>query len=370
MPNKNSSPKIAIFYDWLNQWGGAERVLLNILKIFPSSPVYTTIYDPKKTKWLPQDTKIYPSILDKISSTKKNSILHTPFYAIALEQFDFSQFDIVISTTQVSGHCLLTSPKTLFICYMHNINRYAYQTPPQFKFLKSLLKNYQKIDFIYGQRPDHLLCNSKTVQQRIIQNYHRSSQIIYPGVNTNFFKPGPKTTKEKYFLIVSRLVRHKRIDLAIQACHKLNLKLIIVGQGRDKQKLIDIKNKLHNENIVFLGKIKAKKLLQIYQNCQALICPQIEDFGLAPLEAQACGKPVIAFKKGGITETVINQKTGIFFKNQTIKSLIHTLNQFDPQKFKKENCVDNALKFSNQNFMINFKKVINQLWQQHQITIL
>lgn len=363
-------PKIAIFYDWLNQWGGAERVLLNILKIFPQASVYTIIYNPKKTKWLPKKIKVNPSILNKFSFTKKNNLFHTPFYSIALEQFDFSQFDIVISTTQVSGHCLLTSPNTLFICYLHNINRYAYQTPPQFKFLKPLLNLYKKSDFIYGQRPDYLLCNSKTVQQRILDNYHRSSQIIYPGVDINFFRPGPKVTSEKYFLVVSRLVRHKKIDLAIKACHKLGLKLVIVGQGRDKNQLIKLTQQLKDKNITFTGKVNAKKLLELYQNCQALICPQIEDFGLTPLEAQACGKPVIALKKGGITETVIDRKTGLFFEKQTVKSLTYILNQFHPKDFKKQDCIDNASRFSNEIFMLKFKEVINQLWQQHQNIIL
>jgi glycosyltransferase involved in cell wall biosynthesis len=365
-----TEPKVAIFYDWLNQWGGAERVLLNILKIFPKSPIYTIIYDQKKTKWLPKKIKVFPSILDKFSPGKKNNILLTPFYAMALEQFDFNQYDIVISTTQVSGHCLLTSPQTLFVCYLHNINRYTYQTPPQFKILKPFLNLYKKVDFIYGQRPDHLLCNSQTVQKRILDNYHRQSNVIYPGVNISFITPTLDSSPDKYFLVVSRLVKHKRVDLAIKACHKLHQKLIIVGQGRDKSDLIKLKKKLNDPNIIFVGKINNKKLRQLYQNCQALICPQIEDFGLTPLEAQACGKPVIALKKGGITETVISGKTGIFFKNQTIKSLSKAIQKFDPKKFSPTDCVANATKFSNQNFMLNFRQTINNLWQQHQTIIL
>ncbi|MFA5749665.1 MAG: glycosyltransferase [Candidatus Shapirobacteria bacterium] len=365
-----TEPKVAIFYDWLNQWGGAERVLLNILKIFPDSPVYTIIYDPKKTKWLPKKNKIYPSILNKFSISKKNNIFYTPFYAIALEQFDFSQYDIVISTTQVSGHCLLTSPKTLFICYLHNINRYTYQTPPQFKYLKPLLNLYKKVDFIYGQRPDYLLCNSNTVKQRILDNYQRQSSVVYPGVNISFFTPSQTSIENKYFLVVSRLVKHKKVDLAIKACHKLNQKLIIVGRGRDKKDLVKLKNKLKDPNIIFLGKVSNHKLKYLYQHCQALICPQIEDFGLTPLEAQACGKPVIALKKGGITETVINGKTGLFFKYQTIKSLTKTIKKFNPKNFSSTDCVTNATIFSTSNFMLNFRQTINNLWQQHQTTIL
>lgn len=361
--------KVAIFYDWLNQWGGAENVLLDILKIFPDAPVYTLLYNPSKTPWLPANTTIYPSILNKLSRNKKNNLLHTPFYGLVLEQFDFSQYDIVISTSQTCGHCFITSPKTLFVCYLHNINRYVYQTPPQFKLLKPFLDQYKKTDFIYGQRPDYLLCNSKTVQKRISHHYHRTAQVIYPGVDTSFFVPKKNESSNPYFLIVSRLVRHKRIDLAIKACHQLDKKLIIVGEGRDKQKLLQLKNKNPKSKVIFLGKVSQKKLLVLYQNCQALICPQIEDFGLTPIEAQSCGKPVIAFGKGGLTETILNNKTGILYKKQTVKSLIRAIKKFDPNNFSSNDCVANANRFSKANFMLHFKQVINQLWQQHQTTI-
>ncbi len=370
MKIENSEPKIAIFYDWLNQWGGAERVLLDILKIYPNSPVFTLVYNPLKTNWLPPHTKVYPSIINKFSFSKKNNIWQTPFYTLALEQFNFSQFDIVISTTQISGHCFLTSPNTLFVCYFHNINRYVYQTPNQFVFLKPLLKKYQINDYIYSQRPDYLLCNSNTVSKRILDTYHRPSTVIYPGVDTDFFTPSSLNSISNYFLVVSRLVAHKKIDIAIKACHILNKRLIIVGSGREKNKLENLRNKLNNQNIIFMGKVSDKKLKTLYQNCQALICPQIEDYGLTPLEAQSCGRPVIAYYKGGITETVISGKTGIFFKNQTVKSLSLALKKFNPKSFTSEVCVANAKKFSRQNFMLNFKHTIDKLWQQHKNTLL
>ena len=363
-------PKVAIFYDWLNQWGGAERVLLNILKIFPNAPIFTLVQNPKKTHWLPKNIKVTTSFINKLPLSQKNPIFYTPLYSFALEQFNFSKFDIVISTTSISGHCLLTPPKTLFICYLHNINRYVHQTPKQFKFLKPLLNQYKKIDFIYGQRPDYLLCNSNTVKQRILENYQRQSSVIYPGVDISFFVPNQIQSEDKYFLIVSRLVKHKRIDLAIKACHRLGKKLIIVGRGRDKSDLIKLAQKFNDPNIIFLGKVSNQKLRELYQNCQALICPQIEDFGLTPLESQACGKPVIALKKGGITETVINGKTGIFFKHQTIKSISEAIKKFNPKNFSSSDCVTNATKFSTSNFMLNFRQTINSLWQQHQTTIL
>lgn len=361
--------KIAIFYDWLNQWGGAERVLLDILKIYPDAPVFTLIHNPSKTNWLPPKTKVVTSSLQKLPFSQNNPIFYTPFYPLALEKFDFSKFDIVISTTSVSGHCLRTSPSTLFVCYLHNINRYLYQTPKFYKFLKFILNIYKKIDFIFGQRPDYLLCNSSTVQQRILQHYQRSSQIIYPGVDVDYFTPQKKPLSLDYFLVVSRLVAHKKIDLAIRACHQLKKKLIIVGSGREKNKLVNLKNKLNDSNIIFMGKVSDKKLKSLYQNCQALICPQIEDYGLAPVEVQSCGRPVIAYQKGGITETVISHQTGLFFKYQTVASLCLALRKFNSTSFSPSDCVSNAQKFSTKNFMLNFKHTIEKLWQQHQHTL-
>ncbi len=368
MKIKNLTPKIAIFYDWLNQWGGAEKVLLDILSIFPQADLYTLIYDPQKTNWLPKNIKIKSSFINKLPFKNKNPIYYTPFYSLALEQFDFSNYDIVISTTSTIGHCLLTSPKTLFVCYLHNINRYLYQTPSNYQLIKPILNKYQKTDFIYGQRPDYLLCNSQTVQNRIQHHFHRFANIIYPGIDTSFFIPAKNSSVAPYFLVVSRLVPHKKIDLAIQACQQLNQKLIIVGQGRDYHRLIKIKNK--TSEIIFMGQVSDKKLLSLYQNCQALICPQVEDFGLSPLEAQACGKPVIALNKGGISETIIDNKTGILFKDQTVDCLKQALNNFLSFKFNPLDCVNNAHQFSRHHFMLNFKQIINQLWQQHQTTIL
>lgn len=360
-----TKPKVAIFYDWLNQWGGAEKVLLDLIKLYPEAPIYTLIHDPKKTDWLPKNTKIIASFINKFPFSKSNPFFYTPFYSIALEQFDFSDFDIVISTTSTVGHCLLTSPKTLFICYFHNVNRHIYQKK-YFWPISSLIFNYKKNDQIYSQRPDFLFCNSQTVQNRIKNIYHRLAQIIYPGIDTSFFIPSKINLDEKYFLIVSRLVSHKKIDLAIRACHKLNQKLYIVGTGRDQHKLANLIDSFNDSNIKLLGKVDDNKLLNLYQNCQALICPQLEDFGLSPIEAQACGKPVIAYNRGGLTETVINNKTGILFNHQTVKGLIFALKKFNSDNFSKNVCQKHAQKFSNINFMLNFKKETDLLWQNHQ----
>lgn len=365
MKIKNLEPKVALFYDWLNQWGGAEKVLLDLIKIYPDAPVYTLIHDPQKTKWLPPETKVITSFIQKLPFAKKNPFFYTPLYSIALEQFDFSNFDIVISTTSTVGHCLLTQPNSIFICYFHNVNRHIYQ---QLYFwpINQLISNYKKNDYIFATRPDYLFCNSKTVQKRIKSIYKRDAKVIYPGIDTSFFIPSNIPSTEKYFLTVSRLVTHKKIDLAIKACHQLNQKLYIVGVGRDKNKLQKLIKSIKDPNIKLLGKVDNNQLLNLYQNCQALICPQLEDFGLTPLEAQSCGKPVIAYQKGGLTETVIDHKTGIFFKHQTVKSLTSAIKKFNKNKFSRESCQLRANDFSNISFMLNFKKETEIIWKNHQ----
>lgn len=354
----NSSPRVALFYDWLNQWGGAERVLLDILKIFPNSPIYTLIHDPSKTSWLPKNTKVVTSFLQKLPGSLSNPICYTPLYPLAIEQFNFTHYDIVISSTTTIGHCLLTPPKTLFVCYFHNINRRIY--PGRFP-----LTLYQKIDRIYSHRPDQILASSQNIQSRIKKFYNFNSYLIYPGIDTAKFVPNntnyyPLNTN--YYLIVSRLVPHKHIEIAIEACIKLQIKLIIVGTGRQQKSLIN--KHLQHSNIKFLGAVTESKLIKLYQNCLALICPQKEDFGLTPLEAMACGRPVIAYGSGGFTETILPQKTGLFFKQQTAESLAFCLSSFQPSNFSPADCRNQALKFSQDQFMLNFKKFILTSWKQ------
>lgn len=355
MTKSLATAKIAIYYDWLNyQYGGAEKVLLNLLTIFPQAEIFTLFHDPQKSQWLPKNIKIHTSFLQNLPKTSFLS----PIYDIAAESLDFKNFDIIVSTTSNVGHCLLTPPSSLFICYYHNLNRHLYLNQP--KLLKSLLNIYQKIDLIYSKRPDYSICNSKTTQTRLLKYLDIDTPIINPGIDTNFFTPVSRPTND-YFLIVSRLVPHKNIDYVIKTFTLLGKKLIIVGSGRDEKRLKNIA--VNSSNIIFTGHITDQQLLKYYQNCSALICPQIEDYGLVSLEAQSCGRPVIAYNKGGLTETVINHKTGILFNYQNIISLSKAINIFDKTKFNNIYIKFHANTFDESHFMINFKKEINKLWQ-------
>lgn len=345
-----NNPKVAIYYDWLNQWGGAERVLVDLLELYPNADIFTLTYDKYKCPWIPGNHKIF-------SLNLKNKLIYTPFYAYNLEKIDFSNYDLLISTTSNVGHCFLTKPQTLYICYFHNINRYIYQHPPF--LLKPLLNLYQKIDYIYSQRPDYLLCNSKNVSQRIFNNYHRQSTVIYPGIDTKKFIPNYQKP-ENYFLIVSRLVSHKKIDLVINTFKNLPFNLKIVGTGRDENYLKCLASNF--KNIEFYDHLDEKKLIKLYQNCQALIYPQEEDFGLTSLEVQACGRGVIAYNRGGAKESVVSGKTGIFFDEQSVNSITKAIKIFLQNPPKTIDCRQQALRFDRYLFMLNFKKLIDSLW--------
>jgi glycosyltransferase involved in cell wall biosynthesis len=283
-----------------------------------------------------------------------------------MEQINFSSYDLLISTTSTIGHCFLTPPQTLYICYFHNINRYLYQNPPL--LLKPILKKYQIIDKIYASRPDYLFCNSQNVLRRIQNNYQRLATVIYPGIDTQKFTPNHKKS-QNYFLIVSRLVAHKNIDLVIKTFHNFPYPLKIVGSGRELNHLKSLAR--YNKNIEFLGNIDDHQLITLYQNCLGLIHPQEEDFGLSALEVQACGRGVIAYQKGGALETIINHKTGIFFPELNETSLFKALNEYLKNPPINRDCCQQAFRFDHQNFMLNFKEQINTLCSKkrhHHIT--
>jgi glycosyltransferase involved in cell wall biosynthesis len=355
-PKNSQNLKVAIFYDWLNQWGGAERVLLDALKLYPKADLFTLVHSPSAASWLPKRYHVFTSFINRLPQIPGYPLIYSPLFPVALEQFDFSTYDIVLSFTSTVGHCLLTPPSAKFFCYFFNLNRHIYQTSSS----NPLNHIYRRLDQYFIRRPDYVLCDSQTVSQRISQAFGINPQVIYPGIDLNYFQPlSNRPSPKPYFLVVSRLVPYKKVDLAITACHQLNLPLKIVGSGREFNRLKQFISKLNNPRIQLLGQVDNRHLLSLYQHCLALIIPQSEDFGLTSLEAQACGKPVIAFSQGGQTETIINGKTGIFFNDQTSTSLKSALVKFRDFTYHPADCLGQASRFSNQAFMINLKNFID-----------
>lgn len=355
--------RTAIVYDWVNQWGGAERVVLSLSKIYPNSDLYTSIFDPKDGKWaVGHFRKIYSSFLNRLPWAKKKYYLYFPLLPLSFESFDFSSYDLVISVTTFPGKFIITRPPTFHISYCLTPPRFLWERktlPKRLKRFYPLLFWLRLEDFYSSSRPDYLLATCRNVARRIEKYYRKQVEIVYPGVDLSVFSPAPKVEKEDFFLMVTRLVEYKRIDLAIEAFNVLGVPLKIIGEGRLKAKL----EKMSKGNIEFLGRVSERELVGYYQRCQALIYPQEEDFGLAPVEAQACGTPVIAYGKGGVLETVIPKKTGEFFSKQTPDALIEIIKGFDSRRYSLDECVKNAQKFSLEKFMLLFKKKVEERWR-------
>ena len=355
--------KTALVYDRVNKWGGAEQVLLALHEIFPEAPLYTSVLDIKNASWAKVFRSIKTSFLQKIPLARSRHEYLATFMPIVFESFDFSNFDLVISVTSEAGKGILVKPPTKHISIVLTPTRYLwsgydiYFKNPILKFVSYPFVNYlKKWDKIASQRPDKIVAISKEVKKRIFKYYKRDSEIIYPPVDLSkltLFKK-PNIEKKDYYLLVSRLVAYKKVDLAIKAFNRLGNKLIIVGGGKSERKLKNISKK----NIIFAGIVDLKSLTKLYQEAKALIMPQEEDFGIVAVESQFFNTPIIAYQKGGSLDTVINRKTGIFFQKQTVDSLVSAVKEFENMEFLEKDLLQNSKKFSKDVFKEKILSII------------
>lgn len=359
--------KVAFVYDRVNKWGGAERVLLALHKIFPDAPLYASVYDEKKAPWA-KEFIVKTSFLQKFPFAKSNHELYVALMPLAFESFSFDEYDLVISVTSEAAKGIITKPGTVHICYCLTPTRYLwsgyeeYFKNPLLRFIAKPVVLYLRAwDKIAAQRPDRFIAISQEVKKRIKKYYNKDSEVIYPPLSlssTDYsLQPNKKAvvgspSSESYFLIVSRLVPYKRIDIAVKAFNKLKLPLKIIGEGSEKNRLMQ----MAGPNIEFLNYLTDKELVEYYKSCRALIFPGIEDFGLTILEAQSFGKPVIAFEGGGALETIVENKTGVFFSPQTESALIRSVNDFMKKKFNPSDCIGQAEKFSIEMFNKRIKE--------------
>lgn len=360
--------KVALVYDWLTTFGGAEQILLALYELFPQAYLYTLVYNKKNTPWA-DIFKVKPSFLQKFPFSSTHHQLYPFLTPLASESFDFSAFDMVISVTSADVKGIITKPSTCHISYILTPTRYLwshkhfYFNNKLFKFISGGIVSYlTKWDKVASYRPDYLLAISKTVQKRIQKYYQRESKIIYPPVDINKFQLKRKSVKEKnFFLVVSRLNLFKRIDLVIKACNQLKVPLIIVGEGRAENYLKSISG----PTIKFLGNLTEERLIGYYQNCRAVVVAAEEDFGLVAVEAQAAGKGVIAFKAGGNRETVKEGVTGVFFPKQEKEDIIEAINNFRKINISKQECINNSKKFDKAKFQESFLKTVIDLRKKY-----
>jgi glycosyltransferase involved in cell wall biosynthesis len=369
---KSRQMKVALVHDLLTQYGGAESVLEAIVEMFPHAPIYTLIYDSKKMGRSFADKKIITSFLQNKPLAVKKYRWYLPWMPQAIESFDLSQYDLVISDASAFAKGVITLPSTLHICYCHTPTRYLWndtfeyiktsKIPWPASMLVSKTINYLRIwDYQSAYRPDLFIANSNYTKSRIKKFYRRKSDIIYPFVEDDRFTYCPN--KKQYYLMTGRLVPYKRYDIAIRAFNKMpDKKLIVAGDGV----MFDhLKGMIKGDNIVMLGRVSEKKLNNLYQHAKGYIFTADEDFGITPLEAMICGTPVIAFAKGGALETVIDNTTGTYFYNQTADSIIKAISKFEKMNFDFLKISKHARKFSKDNFKKQFTSYINKQYQQY-----
>jgi glycosyltransferase involved in cell wall biosynthesis len=357
--------RVALVHDYLNQYGGAERVLEAFGQIFPQAPIYTLLYDRERTGRAFEGRRIQTSFLQKIPLLKSH---HRPFLMLmplAIEQFDLSQYDLVLSDSASYAKGVITQPKTLHVCYCHTPIRYAWDDshkyieefgyPGLVKKVIPVFMNYIRLwDEQAAQRVDKFIANSQFVARRIKKYYHQDSKVIHPPVKTNLFYLADRL--DKYFLMVGRFLPYKRFDLAIEAFNQLGLPLKIIGDGPEKKKL----QKKAKKNIEFIGLVSDEELKDYYAHCQAFIFPQEEDFGITAVEAMAAGRPVIAYQAGGALEIVQAGITGLFFKEQTPAHLIDTLKKFKTTDFNPKVIREKAMEFDQEKFKEKIKEFIDE----------
>ncbi len=359
--------KIALVYDRVNKFGGAEKVLLALHEIWPEAPLFTAVYSPRRAGWARIFPRVIPSFLNYLPLARVHHELYPWLTPLAFESFDFSGYDVVISVTSAEAKAVITRPATLHLCYCLTPTRYLWSHQKEYLrepglgfYLRRLQKYLQRNDLVYSRRPDVYIAISQTVQRRIKRYYRQTAAVIYPPVDTDKFKPAG-AAEENYFLLVSRLVAYKNTELAVKAFNQLGDKLIIAGTGRETKRL----QRLAKNNITFTGWVSDETLVGYFQNCRALVMPQEEDFGIVALEAMAAGRPVISFGKGGATETIIPKQTGILFPEARVDSLISAVKQFKSIRWKREQICRRAEEFNHDSFKQQFKERVELEWQKH-----
>jgi len=353
--------KIILLHDYLLQLGGAEKILKYFLELFPNSKVYTLIHSRKLVLEINPKTSFI-----QFFPFKKKYKIYLPLFPLALKFIKFESGSVILSSSHAWVKNIIKPKNSLHICYCHTPMRYAWDLRDEYlKRENILLRQFIALFLAYlrywdkkgSKNVDFFIANSKNVANRIKKYYNRESVIIHPPVDTKLFQLNAKK-REDYYLIVSRLIEYKKVDLAIKSFKKINKKLIIVGIGRDERRLKKLAK--NNKNIIFKGFVNDIELVKYYQFAKAFLHPQLEDAGIACLESQSCGTPVIAYAKGGALETVIESKTGHFFHEQTPEALIKAVNEFETMKFSPKECRKNALEYDKEIFKRKIKKCVEE----------
>ncbi len=360
---KEDHPRVALVHDWLNQIGGAENVLEMLVGMYPGAPVFTSIYAPDLMPASYRGWDIRPSFMQRLPGVARRHQLYLPLYPLAFGRMRLDGYDLVLSNKSGFCHGVQVAPGATHVCYCLAPTRFlwqyeAYREREQLgrwadAALTPLLPRLRAWDYAAAQRVHHFVAISADIRNRIRRFYDRDSTVIYPPVDVHRFLPCADPPGD-YFLAGGRLIPYKRLDLAVRACSELGLKLLVYGSGRDAEALA----RVAGPTVTFLGRVSWDDLVCLFQGCKAFIFPGLEDFGIAPLEAQAAGRPVIAYAGGGALDTVIAGKTGEFFREQSVESLKAVLAAFDPAAYDPAACRANAECFGPERFEAEMRAFI------------
>ena len=346
--------KVALVHDYLVDAGGAERVLLELHRVFPNAPIFTSIYSPPTTMPEFSDCDLRTSFLQKLRLTRSNYKRLLPLYPFAFREFDLNAYDLIVSSSSAFSKCIRPRASAVHVCYCHTPPRFLYRwreyrQQEQLGSFTSCVVAATRSYLIWwdqkgASRVDKFVANSETVRDRISRSYSRNADVVYPPIELDGITVSQN--REDFYLIASRLLRYKRNDTAVDAFTRLRRPLVIVGDGPDRARL----EAMAGPSISFRGRVADGALREMYQRCRATVVPGEEDLGLTPLEANAAGTPAIALGRGGARETVVPNKTGVLYVEPTATSLMHAVAQFELLQFDAGAVRGHAERFSRESF--------------------
>lgn len=360
---------VALVHDFFCNLGGSDQVAATLHQLYPQAPVFTLLVsDRNKDAELLRGMDLHSSFVQRLPLARKRHEPYLPLFPVAIESFDLTSYDLVLSSSHVCAKGVIPAPEALHLCYCHTPARYAWDLGFLYlRRLNPLLRAYAAAvmhrlrvwDVTTSARVDHFIANSDFVAQRIRRYYRRSATVIYPPVETSFFTPGEGSGD--YYLVVSRLTAYKRVDLAVEALGRLGLPLVVIGDGPERRRL----QSHAGPNVKFLGTVPRSQVRDHMRGCRGLIYPGKEDFGITPVEAQATGKPVVAFGAGGALESVVDGVTGVLFEEQTTEALCEAVTRCSELSFDRDVIRQHALQFDRDVFCRKMTDFVQEKWEQH-----
>src|SRR3954447_20159593 len=355
-------PRVALVHDFLLDVRGAERVFLALCDLYPQADLFTAVYDEIGTEGRFADRNVHASFLQKTKPTARTFRALLPLYPYAIEALDLRGYDLVVSSSSAWAHGVIPEDHAVHVCYCHNPFRYAWnereatlaaRKPVARAALRVIFQRWRQWDWIAAQRVDTYVANSDTTRRRIARYFDRDAQVVHPPVETSGFKPQPVGDA---YVVLSELMPHKRIEVAIHAFNRLRLPLLVVGNGPSARAL----RRMAGPTIRFTGRVADATAAELLGQARALVVTATEEFGIAAVEAQAAGRPVIALAEGGVRETVIAGETGVFYERPTVDALCDAVTSFDPLEADPEACIRNAQRFDVAHFRAAMKRVAEE----------